>query len=62
MMVFVNSITLLMLGMILYISPIADFFDVLPLQLRQIGICITVSGVSVLWIEIWKWIKRIKKI
>jgi Ca2+-transporting ATPase len=28
MMVFVNTITLLMLGMIIYISPIASFFEV----------------------------------
>lgn len=62
MMVFVNSITIGMLGLILYISPIADFFDVLPLQLHQIGICIAVSCFSVLWIEIWKWYKRLKKL
>lgn len=62
MMVFVNSITIVMLGLILYISPIADFFDVLPLQLHQIGICMAVSCVSVLWIEIWKWYKRLKKL
>lgn len=62
MMVFVNSITIVMLGLILYISPIADFFDVLPLQLHQIGICIAVSCFSVLWIEIWKWYKRLKKL
>ncbi|UQD57506.1 cation-translocating P-type ATPase [Flavobacterium sp. K5-23] len=60
MMVFVNSITLLMLGMILYITPIADFFEVLPLQFHQIGICLSISAVSVLWIEIWKWNKRLK--
>ncbi len=62
MMVFVNSITIVMLGLILYISPIANFFDVLPLQLHQIGICMAVSCVSVLWIEIWKWHKRLKKL
>ena len=62
MMVFVNSITIVMLGLILYISPIANFFDVLPLQLHQIGICMAVSCASVLWIEIWKWHKRLKKL
>jgi Ca2+-transporting ATPase len=46
------------LALIVYISPIARFFDVLPLQLDQIVICIAVSAVSVLWIEIWKWNKR----
>jgi len=60
MMVFVNSATLLMLAVIIYINPIAHFFAVLPLQLHQIGICILVSTVSVGWIEIWKWNKRAK--
>ncbi|EIA08145.1 cation-translocating P-type ATPase [Flavobacterium frigoris] len=60
MMVFANSATLLMLALIIYINPIADFFSVLPLQPFQIGICILVSTVSVAWIEIWKWNKRRK--
>ena len=58
MMVIANSLTLLFLALIVYISPIARFFDVLPLQLYQIAICLAVSGISVLWIEIWKWNKR----
>lgn len=60
MMVIANSATLLMLAMIIYINPIAHFFAVLPLQLHQIGICILVSTISVGWVEIWKWNKRIK--
>jgi Ca2+-transporting ATPase len=60
MMVFANSATLLMLVLIIYVTPIAQFFDVLPLQLDQIGICVLVSTVSVGWIEIWKWSKRAK--
>jgi Ca2+-transporting ATPase len=59
-MVFANSSTLLMLVLIIYVTPIAQFFDVLPLDLDQIGICILVSTVSVAWIEIWKWNKRAK--
>jgi Ca2+-transporting ATPase len=39
------------LALIVYISPIARFFDVLPLQLDQIVICIAVSAVSVLWLK-----------
>ena len=58
MMVIANSLTLLFLALIVYINPIARFCDVLPLQLHQIAICAGVSGVSVLWIEIWKWTKR----
>lgn len=58
-MVFVNSLTVLLLGLIVYIHPIADFFAVMPLQINQIIICIAISSVSVLWIEIWKWNNRI---
>ena len=57
-MVTANSLTLFFLALILYISPIARFFEVLPLQLHHIALCIAVSSVSVLWIEIWKWNKR----
>jgi Ca2+-transporting ATPase len=45
MMVIANSLTFS--SLIVYISPIARFFDVLPL-LDQIVICIAVSAVSVL--------------
>jgi len=62
MMVFANSTTLLMLVLIIYVTPIAQFFAVLPLKLPQIGICILVSTISVAWIEIWKWNKRAKMI
>ncbi len=60
MMIFVNSITLLMLGLILYSSPVATFFEVIPLDIPQLGTCLAVSGVSVLWIELYKWYKRYK--
>ncbi|MEZ7497664.1 cation-translocating P-type ATPase [Flavobacterium sp. Arc3] len=58
MMVIANSVTLFFLALIIYVNPIARFFDVLPLQLSQVLICLAVSSVSVLWIEIWKWNKR----
>ncbi len=60
MMVFVNSLTIMLLAMIIYIPFIADFFKVLPLHWNQIGTCMIVSGISVLWIEIWKLFKRNK--
>ncbi|MBC5839384.1 cation-translocating P-type ATPase [Flavobacterium muglaense] len=60
MMIFVNSITLLMLGLILYSSPVATFFEVIPLDIPQLGTCLAVSSVSVLWIELYKWYKRYK--
>jgi Ca2+-transporting ATPase len=60
MMVFMNTITLAMLAMIIYITPIAQFFEVEPLNLAQLAICIAVSAIVVLWIEIYKWNKRRK--
>lgn len=60
MMVYANSLTLLLLAMILYVTPIANFFKVLPLQVEEIGICLAISAVSVLWVEIWKWRIRIQ--
>lgn len=61
MMVYANSLTLLLLALILYVTPIANFFKVIPLQIKEIGICFLISVVSVLWIEIWKWYRRRKK-
>jgi Ca2+-transporting ATPase len=50
MMVFMNIITVGSLAMILYITPIANFFKVEPLNFSQL-ICTAVSVVAVLWIE-----------
>ncbi|WP_418263587.1 cation-translocating P-type ATPase [Flavobacterium faecale] len=61
MMVFMNSLTLLLLGLIVYTPSIANFFKVVPLNWNQILICCLISSSSVLWIEIYKGIKRAKK-
>jgi Ca2+-transporting ATPase len=58
MMVFMNIITVGSLAMILYITPIANFFKVEPLNFSQLAICTAVSVVAVLWIEIYKWNRR----
>jgi len=57
-MLFINTLTVFLLALILYSSPIAHFFSVVPLGINEIGICLAVSSVSVLWIELWKWNKR----
>ncbi|WP_070786696.1 cation-translocating P-type ATPase [Flavobacterium crassostreae] len=62
MMVFVNGITLVMLGIIVYLAPVARFFEVVPLTVLELLICVAVSSVCVLWIEIWKAYKRSKTI
>mgnify|MGYP006189571855 CR=1 FL=1 len=50
--------TLLLLSAILYIPSFADFFDVTSLNAEKLAISILISAVSVLWFEVYKWIKR----
>ncbi|ESU28779.1 cation transport ATPase [Flavobacterium limnosediminis JC2902] len=57
-MLALNSATLSLLALILYLPVTADFFKVEPLSVSQLGICLLVSSVSVLWIEILKWKRR----
>jgi Ca2+-transporting ATPase len=57
----VIGITLVLLASILYIRPVAAFFQVLPLNLSQVGIAFSIATVSVLWFEIFKRLKRKSK-
>jgi Ca2+-transporting ATPase len=61
MMVLINGITILLLVLILNVAPISNFFMVVPLNAFEIGICLLIAMISVLWIEIWKWIIRRNK-
>jgi Ca2+-transporting ATPase len=61
MMVLINVITLLLLALILNVTPVSNFFMVVPLNAYEIGICLLIALISVLWIEIWKWILRQNK-
>lgn len=60
MMYALNLITLSMLALILYLPSVAAFFKVVPLSLTQLGSCLLVSGVSVLWVELLKWRRRMR--
>ena len=51
--------TLVLLFAILYIPFIASFFHVVPLNLKQLSIAFVIAFVSVLWFEVYKWLKRI---
>jgi Ca2+-transporting ATPase len=62
MMVLINVITLLLLALILNVAPVSNFFMVVPLNAYEIGICLLIAMVSVLWFEIWKWILRRNKL
>ena len=53
-------LTLLMLFAILYVTPVAEFFKVGPLNGTQLGQALAIAAVSVLWFEGYKLIKRHK--
>lgn len=56
----VIGVTLSILFAILYIPVFANFFKVERLNAEELGFSILVAGISVLWFEIYKWIKRFK--
>ncbi|MBW1617155.1 cation-translocating P-type ATPase [Empedobacter falsenii] len=62
LMVYVTVLTLVILFAILYIQPISLFFKVTSLNLNELGITMLVAMLSVLWFEVYKWIKRRRKI
>lgn len=61
LMVGVTILTLLILFTILYIKPISLFFKVSSLNLKELGMAMLVAMLSVLWFEVYKWIKRRRK-
>ena len=53
-------ITLLLLIVILYFEPVAGFFHVTKLSLKELGSTVLIAGISVLWFEAYKLRKRRK--
>ena len=60
LVLWVIGITISMTALLIYIHPFADFFEFEHLNFVQLGICIVVGFVSVIWIELVKWRKRNK--
>lgn len=56
----VTFATLTLLFSILFIGPFTLFFQVTSLHFAEIGFALMVAGISVLWFEIYKWIKRVR--
>ena len=52
--------TLALLFAILYIPLFADFFHVTGLNIPELGMTFLIAAASVLWFELYKWIKRRK--
>ena len=61
LLVIVTAITLALLLAILFVSPVTAFFKVTSLTPGELGLALLTAAVSVLWFEIYKWVKRIKK-
>lgn len=58
----VIGITLILLFAILYIEPLAGFFRLTGLNTVELGTAIGIASLSVLWFEVYKWVKRMKKV
>lgn len=52
------SITLVLLWLLIFVKPLANFFAFTPLTIEQLGICLGVGFISVIWFEVVKWWKR----
>ncbi|MBF6607386.1 MAG: cation-translocating P-type ATPase [Flavobacterium sp.] len=53
----VIGVTLISLFAILYISFFAGFFKVTGLSLQELGVAALTASISVLWFEVYKWMK-----
>jgi Ca2+-transporting ATPase len=56
----VIGVTLLLLFAILYIPVVSTFFKVNRLSLQELSTSVMIAGVSVLWFEVYKWVKRLR--
>ncbi len=52
------SITLVLMGLLIFVPPLANFFGFTPMNIAQLGICLGIGFTSVIWFEVVKWWKR----
>jgi Ca2+-transporting ATPase len=60
LMVVILCTTISVFGFLLYVPFISVFFQLTSLSVLQVGISCSIAMGSVLWFEIYKWIKRLK--
>ncbi|MBX2930206.1 MAG: cation-translocating P-type ATPase [Saprospiraceae bacterium] len=53
-------ITIAIVGLLLFIKPLASFFQFASLNMAQLLLCAGIGSSSVIWFELIKWMKRIK--
>lgn len=52
------TVTILIAAVLLYVPPVADFFEFVPLSSAQVLLCLGIGMVSVLWFELVKGYNR----
>ena len=52
------SASLVLLLAILYIPAFASFFQVRAINFQELIVCLFIAFVSVMWVELYKWVKR----
>jgi P-type Ca2+ transporter type 2C len=60
MVLFIIFITIIITGLLLFVKPLATFFEFEKLNSFQLSICTAIGFLSVIWFEIVKLIKRTK--
>ncbi|QBJ85810.1 cation-translocating P-type ATPase [Chryseobacterium gleum] len=55
----ISVLVVLLLMIILYVSPVSEFFSVTALSIKELGLALLTASISVLWFEIYKFIKRL---
>ena len=55
-----KSQALILLFAILYVEPFANFFHLTGLNITELGIASSIACVSVLWFEVYNWVKRLR--
>lgn len=58
LLVIITFLTILILGVMLYVAPVSNFFKLTSLNIEQILTAASAAILSVLWFEIYKLIKR----
>ena len=60
MVLFIVFFTITIVGLILYVNPLTQFFEFETLNLYQLLTSISIGFISVIWFEMVKAIKRVK--
>lgn len=58
LVLFIIGITISIVGLILYVKPLTNFFEFETLNLLQLSTCVLIGFISVVWFELFKWVKR----